>query len=666
MADLTPEQVEAKLKERGKFGLFGPSNQAATIRAETWEDRFRDTIAPFVRGGLVNLGRVAGGAAAAPSGPAGMAIGALGGGTAVDLAYQNLQGSFPKVLGAPPSEFGEQLKEAGFNTVLDAAASGLINRVTTPLSKLAIKDRLKFEFLNKFFPQKPSFPAEEALRTDPNFPNLTVPQATQSEFGDVLTNIFTPQRKMQQIYAGQREYLGKEAEQLGQKVGGTLLRQSTPTFEAARVGSAKAKVAYKTAEKVEDDLYNIAEKQLIPQNKANAYRVIQGKPVTIFDASGKPVTTPGKPTLEPIVIDGPVYPKKANSFANTVIADIDEFIKDPTNALGRDPDVLTSLNQIRDRLITFRNVAVDDQGRTVISYKSAKNTKMALTDLFEKAPEGVRKRFSETIYALRNSLSEDIKDSSKTWNKAAQDALARAYRQTTSNVQKFESKTGKRIVNRFNDPDIIQEDVLRQALSSKQEAAQYINAVGGRREIGTQFFKDILDRAYDANGNFNAEQALEHLIAKDDIARTVLSADQRTQLTYLLRKMQLVPSHTPTTGKVAVNIRRAGAVIGLTGAAAASLATGDLKQGIYTYGALLGTFALTKPVIQKLMLNPQNARMLARLTTLPPESSVAQGIVKSFLKGPLKGIQFSMQYANGKPAGTWESKDDGKLYPSEP
>lgn len=657
--------------------------QDAQIKSRTWEDSFRESISPLIRGGLVNAGRVAGGMVAAPSGPVGIAAGALGGGTAVDLAYQNLQRSFPRALGAPPEDIKSSLIDAGFNTVLDAGGSGLINKFAPAASKTILaakealqermpglsppstqyRDRLKYEVLNKFFPQKPGFVAQEALAADPNFPNLTVGQATGSEFADIITNIFTPQSKLQQIYGEQKDYLSTEAKQLGSKVGGKLFEHPTARFDAARVGSQTAKAAYKTAEKVEDELYDIAEKQLIPQNKLNAYRVVQGKPATLYDANGRPITTPGKPTLEPIIVEGPVYPTKTNSYANTVIKDIDEFMTDPTNELGRDPDVLSSLKQIKDRLVTFRNVAVTEDGKTVISYKTAKNTKLALADLFEKAPDGVKKRFSETIYTLRNLLSGDIKDSSKSWNQEARAALLKAHRQTQSNIQKFESKIGKKLVNRFNDPDIIQEDILKQATSSRAEAAQYISAVGGRREIGTHFLKDVLDRSYDVEGNFSAERALEHLAEKDEISRTVLSSDQRSQLTNLLRKMQLVPSHSTATAKVAVNIRRAGATIGLAGAAVASLANNDLRQGVYTYGTLLLTFGLTKPVVQKLMLNPQNARMLSRLVTLPPESTVAQGLLKNLMKGPLKGVQFEMQYANGEPAGTGEIKSDGKIHP---
>jgi hypothetical protein len=649
------------------------------IRATTWEDKVREARLPIldlnlpeaIRGTLVNIGRVGGGIVGAAGGAAaggigavpGGAAGALLGGTAGDLAFQQLQRLNSRLFNAPPSTLSESLTTAGKNTVIDAGASAVINKLAGGLSKVVNPGRARLEVMRKLFPPNPM--KEEitsAIGRDPNF-NPTVAQATQASSPRVITDVMIPERELLPHYKGQANYLNQEAEKLVSKVGGPGTTREVENYTLAQVGSSKAKLERKTAEQIEDKLYDIAEKQLIPQNSRPAYKVKVEPPSTLFDARGNKITVPGKRTMEAINVIGPVWPKKAYTFANTVINDIDGFLNDPTNELGRDATVVTSLNDIKNRLSSMTNVAVDLQGNPIISYNAAKNTKAVLTDIFEKAPEGVRKRFSESIYALRNSLSADIKDSAEQWNPEARRALLQAYHQTKQNVARFESKLGKKVVNRFADPDIQQEQALAEAISSKTSALAYIAATRSRKEVGSAYLKGVLDLAYDTNGNFKAESAIQRLVESDDIARTVLSSDQRNGLKDLLRKMQSVPQGEGVTAKVAVNIRRAGATIGLSGGLISGIATGSVPVGAYTYAGIVAGFPLARKVVRNLMLDPQNARIMARLTKLPPGHPEAQRLTKILFKGALKGEQFHLQYEDGRPVGTFEAREDGRLHP---
>lgn len=663
-----------------KTGGSTPAGAAGDVgwglKPTTGADTFRENFAAPIRSGLVTGGRVAGGAIAAPTGnPLLIGGGSVLGGMAGDQAYQVLQSVFPRLFGARETTNPlESTTESGVNTLLDYG----VDRLAAPLSSgigkgltRSGRDELKNNILQKFFRVNPTIPVQETLSVAPDF-DVDLAQATQNSRARVVRDILFRQEALNE-FATQQPKLAQEANEMLTGIAGKPTTiATTPRTVAVRatVSAEGEKLALRAEER---SAYNYAEKNVIPKVKTTAITTKEvPQDTTLLDSRGNQVLPSTKMVNEAVEITGPVYVNNTLEKASEIVTDIDKVLTDKTNMLTTDPEALTALQKLKDKLSVFINVPVDPKNsKPVISYESAKANKQVLNDFLETAPEMVKQRYVKSVQVMRDLLSKDIHETANTeWPVEARDALNAAYNKTKAMAARFDPQLARNLTS--NDPDVIKESMLNQALSNVQMARQFKAAVGSRDELGTEYTRRLLQSAQDEKGFFNGKKALDQYYATYDIAQESLSAQDRKGFEYLMKRMQAVDPKLGESGHVAFAIRHGGAILGLSvgairgvsslvesGDPGAAFKTGA-TAGALTGGAFIGTVALSRPMLRKLFFDPKNARIAAQLVSIPPQSSQAQLLMRGLLRTAFKGAQIQTQY------GPYIVAPDGKLDPVKP
>jgi hypothetical protein len=660
------KQAEAVAKDEG-WGL----------KPSTWEDKFRNVFAAPIRSGMVTGGRAAGGAIGAPSGnPLAIGGGAVLGGIAGDQGYQILQRFFPRLFGAPENEgLIDSVNESATNTLLDYGIDRFIaNPISSGISQSLTRsgrENLKNAFLTKFFNVNPNVPVQDALRASPGF-DVDVSQATQSAKAKTIRDILFRQEALEE-FSKQQGILNQEANQLLTTTAGKPTGLTTTSNTVAKRAANAAEGELLTLRAEEKAAYKKAEDVLIPKIKTQGVIVKEvPQDVKLYDPKGNQILPSTRNVGSVVDIKGPVYITQTSKKASEIVSDINQVINDPTNAMTTDPEALKALQGLVDKLNIFVHTPVDPKNsKQVISYESAKANKQYFSDFLKTAPETVKQRYVKSIEAMRNLISKDIHDTANTaWPAEAAEALNAAYRKTKARVSRFDNELARNLTS--NDPDVIDEKILDSALSSVQKARQFKASVGSREELGTEYAKRILTSAQDNKGFFNGAKALENYYSSFDIAKEALNADQRKSFEYLMRRMQAVDPKLSEAGHIAFAIRHGGAFLGigsgLIRGVGSLVSTGDISEaaqrgattGAIVGGAFVGTVALTKPILKKLLFDPKNARIAAQLVSAPPQSSQAQILMRSLLKTAFKGAQIETQY------GPYIVAPDGKLDPVKP
>lgn len=636
-----------------------PEAQKAIIAPITWEDRLRNanilglTLPDIIRGSTVGVGAVGG----STFGPGGTILGGMAG----DLAYQLSQKFAPRIFGTAPEGMVAPFKTAAQNVLLNELAGPVISKVAGGLSpgvgSLAsqdIRESLKRSALGRLFPENPlkqevstafrGMPEAEFNQFKPD-----IAQVTQSPLAYTLRDIFAPHEAFEKV-AGQQAITRTARDKFLSAVAKRPVTVSEPVENIAQIATKSAARRYQ--------FYKQSENQLWENFKSKAKINIENATQTVID----PVSKTAK--VIPVQLRSPVKINTTTENAQRIINDIREEIG--KQVYGLDQDSTNQLTKIFDRLSPYVNPPRNKAGEPVLDYFITNLDKQTLTTdigtLAEKLPGDLRNRLLGATNAIRNSLGHDIMQSAqKDWPKDIGQSYIRANTKSINNISRFNNKIAQDIrATGLNDADIIKEDVLNRAISSTQEAKQLVRSVGGKEEGATFLVQNIFKSSTDANGNILGEKAIQQLTNKQDIANVFLTSDQRSQLKLLLRRVQAAPPELSMTGKVAVWIRGAGAVMGITGGLLSGIQTGNISTGVMTGTAILTGIKGVEKFTKDVILNPKYARLLAEGTTLKPSSQRAMQIMTTLFKGPLRGVQFQVQY--GGQNKLMEAREDGRLH----
>jgi hypothetical protein len=271
---------------------------------------------------------------------------------------------------------------------------------------------------------------------------------------------------------------------------------------------------------------------------------------------------------------------------------------------------------------------------------------------------------------MRNLLSQDIKDSASNpdlgWTPQAKAALERA---NEYHIQTFKKLYGPTIAKKlagagkFTDaPDIIEENILNMGLKNATVAGEIVNASGTRVPLASEYLKRFFDASSDVNRNMVGEGGLNYLDKTKEIATKFLSADQRSALNNFARQIQ-ISTFSKTQTPITSIMFRAG-YLGLS--VGSGLLAGNISGSAMTGVLAMATIPYAKGQLSKMMLNPANARLAAKLPKLAAGSPEATSIMKSLFKTGLRGLRFELQTATGTGLGLFEAQSDGKLHKVEP
>lgn len=598
------------------------------IAERTWKDPFREYVSPFLRSATVTAGGAGGAIAGTGTGGPGPGTiaGLLLGGTAGDLAYQQAQRFDPKLFGAPPgASIPESITEAVLNAGLEATFNKALPAIGRKVST-GIREGMP-GIAGKMFPSRATPMELESLLKEPKI-DFDIAQGRQSRAAAVGRDVLAT-GEAEEEFLRQQTQLGGEVEDLVSGIAGKPRTLATSTAERATEAHAKALSYHKIEKATEGRLWKHLEEGLIPRIREKVFRV-----------GGK-----GKKAFE---MEAPVPILKVNEFASRIFKQIENQLEDPGLSLTKESR--TALNSLRDTLRPFVDTPLNRQQQPVISYQDAQWNKIALSDVLKDAPTSVKKRYTKLAQALRNQLSSDINAAFDSWGEPYKTAREVAKNKTISNAAKFGNAIGKNVVNEYDSPDIIQEKVLNEALSSVQKARQYIKATGSRSELGEELVRRIFNSPSvrdTTTGYFNGSQGLNMYRKLEDIAKVPLTAPQRAGIVYLLNRMQAIDPTLHNTGKIAFTIRHIGAMIGLTGGTAAALQTGSLSAGLYTAGGIVFVAVpMGKKFVRDVIMNPKLARQLAIMSKNPVgshEANVATRLVIRALNGARAYIQYQGQ-----------------------
>lgn len=620
------------------------------ITNSNWQDTFRNFISAPLRGFTRFGGEAVGGTAGARLGPQGALAGAAGGGILADQLFTQTLGRIsPRTFGGPSEDPFADLKSSALETGADLAfEKGL------PF----LRQTLKTKALQKFFPSNPNIPTNDAVSTLPLDFQPTVGQATGNRTAQWLENIVIPEVKRDTRVFQQQKALRIEADRLAQNITGGLYQVDKKRL--AELSADKSKDLFKVIHKERKDLYDTAE-AAINNEQVPGFRV-EFKPASgLLDKSGKPI--PGGPTLVSTAVIGPVYPNHTRNFATEVLKTIDEITGNPNNLAYQTPEAKASISALRNKVQSFTagNLLTVD-GKPVMQYATAKADKDELNSLLRTIPYEAKTRLAETIKALRNTISEDIKESSATWSDETRTALDRAneyhintFKQIFGNkIGGMLSKSGK-----YANAEVIEEQLLDRAFASATLAEQFVKSAGTPKYLAGEYIKRFISEMQDTNGVMMGTRGVQYLENTAEVAKKFLSADQRKQLKNFARQVQVATWKEGEIPRTSIAFRGAYMALNLTAGVLTTKFTGSPLAGAIG----LAVIPYLRGELSNMMLNPANARIAARLARLPAGSPESTTLMKQLFRTGLKGARFEVQTVTGESLGLFEAKSDGKIHP---
>jgi hypothetical protein len=650
-ADL--QKILPKSKLPAELGANAVPREDLNISNYTWQDWFRNYIADPLRGFARMPAEGVGGTAGSLI-PGGTIPGAIVGGTVADQLWQNTIGRIsPRTFGGPSPNFGESLK----TSALESAADVGFNKIPV------LNNFLKKKAINKFFPADPNVPIKDALLAAPSDLKPTIANATQNKLAQYLESVAVPEGVRDIRRYENQQVIQRMADELSTDI--TRFKRSVipSAQELAQVSSTSANTQFKAINKIKNDLYTTA-KDEIESSTASGFRIEPPKPSTLTNPKTGKLFPTGPPQLVPTSLVGPVNPKNTIQFSNTLLDDIDKFIADPNNSNYQIPEVQLAINALRNKVETFvKGNLVDANYQPVMNYATAKADKDELSFMLSRLPANAQSRLRESVRAVRNALSGDIKDSSVNWNPDAKLALDRATEYHRQNIVKTYGPTiAKKLakIGKYtDDPDIIEENILQMGLHNSTVAEEIVNASGTKQPLANEYIKKFFDAMTNANDEMVGVSGVDYLRKTKEISTKFLTADQRSALDIFARTVQAVTPIEKATPMTSI-LFRAGYMVASVGS---GLIAGNITGSAATGSLILATAPWAKGALSKMMMSPANARLAAKLPRLAAGSPEAQSIWKSLFKTGLKGVRFELQTATGEGLGMFEPHEDGKLHP---
>jgi hypothetical protein len=579
-------------------------------------------------------------------GPVGTVAGGLLGGVAGGLGSYLLAKKATDILNASdsskvsPIPTGEDWRQGLINQAFNQGAQVIGASKTIPAVTNFLADHPLLRSIMNFFPQQ-NLPEDiSAMRTG----SRSVGEATGSK----------PLKYLETHY-GKQELIDlrtkQQAEQLAKL--NALRGTSQGTKELSEAGQVAVASNFAESQANYKNLYDQFDKQVIEPN-INTVNVVTGyeapTPSTIIDPTtgqlGAP--TPGKPIIEQQVVRLGVPLLETQKYAGESDAALSKFLGEEN--WKNLPDYLqtkykTVLGLIKDSInpTEIQLPGGETSKLAFKEYESLKETRTQLGDLIN-ANKNDRAKVA-AFSGLRDALDRDI---SARLNIADPSGAAEALRQQAQDAFGTHQDIFKPIMDRvykeypnlgkMSDP----EEMFRGATSDPETASQLKNAFRPAELpiLKQGMMNQVIQDSYDsASKLFDVDKIIRTVTDENSAFRRVFSQGTLDGVEDVLRGMRTQNPGNLQTGR-GIGFNAARLAIPVVGGALASLAGTNTSErtaiGLGT--AIAFTFGPSQ-FVNRVLLNPENAKIAATLGRTAANSPQAQLLVRTLMKGGLRGVQ---------------------------
>lgn len=658
ISDPSEESFLKKLKIPATTGLLlGPAGQALETLGAAVTGKKPETSDFDLESGLQATAQAGGSLAGAVAGatvgqPILGSIGGFGIGTALMEGARSLA---PSIFGQPRSS-EEVAQDIGINAGLDVVTAGLSK---LPGARKLISDKILSLVKGKPLSPK-AVAAVKALEkrpevVDPNFmgpvPNIKMPNMTVGIRGNsaaaVMEDVLTTKQKNVIV------------ENVQETIKDKLQKETGLQFSALPIPGELGKEGQRHAQA---NLLRLAakENQAWGLFRSQAGTVNIAEPIFELDAQGKQVLK----GIEAVAVEAPVYLKETVFVGKKIKHQLEAVLgraianEGDQSVKGMYSDVLT---KVRNLVQPMKHV--DTNGKVVdINIASYRKLQDTVKDIWDTLPNKIKvDRAGGYLKQLQSAITKDMADAYPT-NTLAGQSLDVAKGLTKQKSRMFPEQVQKAIEGNSS-------QFFQKIMASPEEAALFRNAVVGReltrREIATnpqakEATAELLSRFLnnhtdEVTGQLDVQKALNSFTSREyrGLTRELLTARQRANIEHLLRVASETTGNIGMTGKVALEIRKTGAMINIGTGLAGAIAGGGYAAGLNVVTGpatgLVGLVFAGKKYTKDVLLDPTQARRMAGLMKMDPKTPVAKKETLKLLKA-LKGAEFLMiaNDANGK------------------
>lgn len=633
-----------------------PSAPEKPYTADTFMDNLGKQLSPYIPT-ITSMGGATAGAelGTAVGGPIGGLVGAPLGSIISYLLAKKATGALNNPGKPVPGLNGEDVKDAAYNELFNTGIPHAVQGAGKVASFLGDSPLLRS--ILKMAPHQ-QIPADtEAILNTPNL---------DRSMGDVtgsakLKSMETRQGKdaLVDLRNTQKKQQVDEINNLFQKIGGQGNPPSTApapqpdlTATVGRQGQQALADAYNSSKGKYEGLYNQFQKQVIEPNTHNI-KVVTGygpdTPSSIIDPStGQPgPPTPGGPIVEDRQVELPTFLNRTAQYAKDSLPKLNQYIG-PDAYENLPPTVQSKYKRISKLLedISTPTQVMTDSGDIVETpiknYDAVKQTRTDLQSLIDNST-GIKKK---TLTELSKFMDQDINGTLNGIDPSGNASALRdqanaaygAHRDTFDPILERVYKNGDASLKQFEDPQH-----MFDAADTDPAIARKLRGAFRDQDLPvlkTGMLSTAFDKAYDpASKSLNVDALLSKITASDSPYKSVFTPTELANTEQVLRGLRTQNAGAMQTGK---GLGFYGGRFALAAGGGAAGAMMGHDTGSRALGTIAGAgTALIAPSIfvNRVLLNPTNARIAAQLSKLPADSPTARMLTQTLLKGALKGVQ---------------------------
>jgi hypothetical protein len=448
-------------------------------------------------------------------------------------------------------------------------------------------------------------------------------------------------------------------------------RTNATPVEIGKAGQKSLGDAFASSDGKVKQAYTQFQKEVIEPNTRDI-KVIQGytEPSAsgLLDANGQPVMSARTPIIETRKVELPVPLVGTKSFADAKGAELAKFLSPeefetlPTYLQAK----YKSVNKLLQDVVQPTEIMAADgttQSLAFKEYNTLKEIRTQLGDLIG-STEGNKKRiFSQLSSAIDKDIEATLKATDPTGKATAlrdkANALYAEHKDIYDPVMKRVYKDGDVSLRQYEDPS-----AMFAAADTDPKVARQLRAAFKPTDLPvlkTGMMSQAIDKAFDpASGTFNVDELINKISAADSPYKSVFTPYELKATEELLRAVRGQNTLGMQAGR-AIDFNQGRIALAVGGALPGLLLGHDVKSRLE--GAAGGAVVLglaPSMFVNKILLNPTNARLVIDLAKTSANSPKANAIVQTLLKGALRGTQVSIQPEGKEPQSATIDKD-GRL-----
>lgn len=236
--------------------------------------------------------------------------------------------------------------------------------------------------------------------------------------------------------------------------------------------------------------------------------------------------------------------------------------------------------------------------------------------------------------------------------------------------QKRELFGGKTPIGKIMDSPASEYRAVSQVIEDPQTYSTAVRAARNPEQFKAAtkeyFLSSMMDGASKGE-RFDVGRALENLKSRDSAYRTFFSSPERNQIEQTLKTLQAVQPESVEKGVVSAALGKTGLTIsGNTLTALGARMSGASYVGSLASSAVAGAIFHIggRQFTKSILMNPENAKIVAGLAKLPPASPQAQRLAR-ILVGSLRAAEVGVSLPGGPIYGTGTFSPDGTFQPKD-